>query len=496
MVARKPFTRTEDAAPTTDSFNNFIASSGIGTNNVSSGGTYGFNPVSRIRTLIEWMYRGSWICGVGVDCVADDMTREGIEFSASMPEDDAELMQSALRRFQIWQSLNGVGKWARLYGGSLGYIAIKGQNPSTPLRLETVQKGQFEGLIVLDRWMVNPDLTRAIKVAGPDFGLPEFYDVVASSFQFPFPNARIHWSRLVRMEGVELPYWQKISENMWGISVLERLYDRLIAFDSTTQGTAQLVYKAYIRTLKVKNFRQLIATGGKALQGLTKQIEAMRMFQGNEGITLIDSEDDFDALSYAFSGLDAVLDKMGEQIAGALQIPIARLFGQSPGGMNATGDHELKTYYDNIKRLQERWFRRPMDVILRIVAASEGIEIPEGFEYEFASLYEMSDKEKAEVNESNVRGLDAMAGLGFPKRMILQEARKLGRRTGNWSSITDADIKDADDDDEAMPSPAELIASANEPGDEESEGNAPATKTDDGMLSMSPAQFRAWLDGS
>jgi len=46
---------------TGDSFLNFKANLGYGAANVSSGATYGFNPLSRNRTQLEWMYRGSWI---------------------------------------------------------------------------------------------------------------------------------------------------------------------------------------------------------------------------------------------------------------------------------------------------------------------------------------------------------------------------------------------------------------------------------------------------
>jgi hypothetical protein len=57
----------------------------------------------------------------------------------------------------------------------------------------------------------------------------------------------VHYSRCFRYTGVDLPYWQKIAENMWGMSIYERLWDRLTAFDSTTQGIAQLVYRAHLR---------------------------------------------------------------------------------------------------------------------------------------------------------------------------------------------------------------------------------------------------------
>ncbi|MDI5448925.1 hypothetical protein MJL27_26670, partial [Salmonella enterica subsp. enterica serovar Anatum] len=44
------------------------------------------------------------------------------------------------------------------------------------------------------------------------------------------------------------------TENEWGMSVVERIWDRLTAFDSATVGAAQLVYKAHLRTYKVEMF--------------------------------------------------------------------------------------------------------------------------------------------------------------------------------------------------------------------------------------------------
>src|SRR6185312_14340747 len=129
-----------------DTFVNFAAKVGIGTNNLSTGNSYGFNPISRNRTLVQWMYRGSWICGQGVDCIADDMTREWIELNGFEPDDQEKLM-AMMRTMQIPQSFNAKAKWARLYGGALNVIMIEGQRLDTPLRIETVKPGQFQGLV-------------------------------------------------------------------------------------------------------------------------------------------------------------------------------------------------------------------------------------------------------------------------------------------------------------------------------------------------------------
>lgn len=460
---------------TLDTFQNFAAKTGIGTNTLSTANTYGFNPISRNRTLLEWMYRGSWLCGVAVDCVADDMTREGIQLSTAMDPDDKENLEAAIRNHQIWICLNQVAKWARLYGGSLGYICIKGQKPDTPLNIDSVGPGQFLGIIPMDMWMTTPDFNTAIVEPGPDYGNPQFYTVTATSPQFPFPRTRVHASRCVRMLGIELPYWQRTMENMWGISIYERIWDRLTAFDSTTQGAAQLAYKAYLRTFKVKGLRSIIAAGGPAFEALTKQMELMRLYQSNEGITLMDDADTFEAFNYTFAGMSDLLNSMAEQISGATQIPLARLFGQSPGGLNATGDHDLRTYYDNIKRQQERWFRRGLDVILRVLAQSEGIELPDGFQYDFTSLWQMTDDERSKVDQQDTAAVCEVQATGLlSPANFLKELRQRGRATNRWQTISDADIKEAEKVD-FVPGMNELMAPSAEGAGtpEDGGGNSP-----------------------
>ena len=280
---------------TADGFQNFAARLGLGAGSQNDQSTYGFDFLSRDRVKLEAMYRSSWVVGQVVDVVAEDMTREGVNLRGLDDPSDAEEIQKAMDDLEIWNELTNVIKWGRLYGGAIAVMLIDGQNVSTPLNIDTVGKDSFKGLMVLDRWLVQPTLQDLVSEYGPDFGMPKYYDVIADSLGLS--NQRIHHSRVIRFDGVDLPYWQRVAENLWGQSVIERLMDRLIAFDSTTTGIAQLVYKAHLRTYKVKDLRKMIGMGGAGLTNLVKQIEHIRLWQSNEGMTLMDAEDTFETHS-------------------------------------------------------------------------------------------------------------------------------------------------------------------------------------------------------
>ncbi|MFJ0303349.1 DUF1073 domain-containing protein [Acinetobacter baumannii] len=431
---------------TKDSFQNFASRVGLGSGNQHDQSTYGFNFTSRNRLKLEAMYRSSWVVGQAVDVVADDMTREGINIRGMDDPEDVEAINQELDSLQVWDKINETIRWSRLYGGAIAVMLIDGQNVSTPLNVNTIGKDQFKGLLVLDRWMVLPDLQDLVTEYGPDYGMPKYYDVITDSVGLC--NQRVHYSRVFRMDGIKLPYWQAIAENLWGQSVIERLEDRLTIFDSATLGAGQLIYKAHLRTYKVKGLRSLIAAGGRMYDALVEQINQIRLWQSNEGLTLMDAEDTYEAHQYSFAGLDNILMQFGQQIAGALGIPLVRLFGQSPAGFSATGESDLSNYYDNINQQQEGRMRTPLHKLLEIVSRSKlGKPLPDSFKFDFASLWQIDDEKKAEIAAKVAEAVTKVEEAGIISRQTaLKELRQSSESTGIFSHISDEEINQAEDD--------------------------------------------------
>lgn len=429
---------------TDDSFQNFQLQLGIGTDNALSGSTYGFNPITRNRTLLEWMHRGAWLAGQAVDLVGDDMTREGVEITSTIDAKDRDVIDSELSSLGVWAEINDTVRWARLYGGAVAVMLIDGHDMSQPLELNRIERDSFKGLLSLDRWSIDPQPYDLVEDFGPYMGTPRYYRVNTNS-----PGLRgktVHYSRVIRMEGIRLPWQQRQFENSWGISVLERLYDRMVAFDSATQGAAQLVYKAFLRTYKIKDLRKNIAGNEDILNNLVQYVETMRRFQSNEGITLIDGEDDLAAVGQtSFTGIADALMQFGQQLAGALQIPLVRLFGMSPAGFSSTGESDLRTYYDGINQQQKRTLLVPMGVVIRLIAASKRIELGDDFQYRFRPLWQLPEEQKAATASTITSTVaDAVERLGIDGATALRELKRQSSTTGVWSTISDEQIDEAE----------------------------------------------------
>lgn len=466
-------------APAVDSFQNFGAQLGMGTDNLMAQSTYGFNPITRIRTLLEWIHRGSWLGGVAVDIYADDMTRAGVDILGVTAPDDMEAIEEEATALSLWPRLNETIKWSRLYGGAIAVFLIEGQNYDTPLRVERIDEGAFRGLVVFDRWMIEPSLNDLVNDPGPDLGLPKFYTVTTDAPAMR--GFKVHHSRCIRLEGVPLPYWQRVMENLWGTSVFERLYDRMVAFDSATTGAAQLVYKAYLRTYAIDGLREVISAGGKAMTGLVKYVDMMRRFQSIEGITLLDAKDKMEAMQQpTFTGISDALTQFGQQLSGALQIPLVRLFGQSPAGFS-TGDTDLKLYYDTILQQQQSRLKVGVTKAYRLIGISKRIDVPKGFGVRFRSLWQLTEKEKADIAKVTSDAVLAPLEMGvISPQVAAKELRQSAQHTGVFSNITDEDINALSD--EAEPPVPESVdpdtglpAAGGEPGAPQIPGAEPGS---------------------
>jgi phage-related protein (TIGR01555 family) len=428
-----------------DGFINLLANLGQGAENALSAGEYRqTQQVTWDRETLDAMIRQSWIVRRAVEAIAEDMTREGIEIHSQVPPEDEDKILRAFQRLSLWDALQSGIMWGRLYGGAGAIMLIDGQDMATPLRLETIGPGSFKGLFVLDRWTLWPSVNRLITAYGPDYGLPEYYEI-ATGVSGGLDSKWVHHSRVLRFIGNKLPYWQAIRDLWWGQSIVETMFDRLEFFDSASSGTAQLVHKAFIRTLKIPNLTNMLAANNAAQDALLRQVMFMKITQGIEGITMIDANETLESMSYQFSGLKDVLIHLAEQVAGATGIPVARLFGQAPAGMNATGEHDLKTYYDMIAGKQQKDLNHVIDKLLRVLFRSVlGIPVPQDLTFAFRPLWKLSDVEKASIWAQDIAGIVAGYDSGIlPADVALREIRELSDISGRGSNITDEDIAEA-----------------------------------------------------
>jgi hypothetical protein len=334
-------------------------------------------------------------------------------------------------------------KWGRLYGGAIGLILIDGQDDilEEPLDYDTIMPDSFKGLFVVDRWSgVYPSIDLISDMSDPEFGLPEFYEIRDEHGVF---TQKVHYSRVVRFIGRELPFWEKVVELYWGQSEIEAIYEEIVKRDNVSNNIASLTFRANISVMEMQNLDQLFTVGGSEPQKrFWTMLQAQSVAESNLGVRLINKGDTVHQLQYAFTGLAEVYEQFLYDVAGAARMPFTKLYGRSPAGMNATGESDSRNYNDYLEEVRESSFRPVIEKLLPIMALSAWGEIPDDLDIQFDSMWTPTEVEKAQIVRDKVGALiEVFKAEGMTQEAFMKELRVLSTSTGMFDNITDEMIK-------------------------------------------------------
>ena len=443
-LPEKPAVRTSAK----DTFENQLARLGWTTPNLLSATNYPITRITREYKLLNALYRNSWIAKRIINCIPEDMTKNWFSITAQLTPDQTDRVEKLAYRTKIQEKVLEALMWGRLYGGACAVILIEGHEEflEEPLRFEDIMPNSFKGLMILDRWSgVYPAVEIINDVSDPDFGLPEYYEIrdVHSNIM----QQKIHHTRIIRFMGRKLPFWEELAEIYWGASELEHVFDEIVKRDNTSWNLASLVFQCNLLVNKVSGFDQLTSTQDvEAQRDFYNMKAAQNQMRNNNGMMIIGENDDITAMQYTFTGLNDVYQSFMLDVSGACEIPMTKLFGRAPAGMNATGESDLQNYYDMISQQQNVVLKPKMIFLYKIMFMSEFGAIPKDLGLKFHPVRTSSDDQIADTVSKKVDAIvKAYDSNLITQRCAVSELHELSPTTNMFTGITDQNIADADD---------------------------------------------------
>ncbi len=420
-----------------DGMQNVVTSMGL-PRDKRTAGVYG-TPIIFNQTTLDNMYGGSWLAGKIIDIPVDDMTRMGWTRKwdgYDKDQDSVKKVQDAEELFGVYAKVTSQAKWGRLYSEAYLVPVIRGQRLDEPLILDAIKPGMLQNFLEFDCYEVTPNTTLDENPESPNAKYPV-------SYRWNQKGLDIHWTRLIKFGGRDLPYRVKAQQQYRGDSILRRICEVVTNYDQAENGVASLILEAKVDVLAMKNLaKHLAETGGEAkvqrqiqLALLMKSIWNALVIDAGTGAT--DSGDKFDHKQVSFANLDKILDRLGQSVAGAADIPMTRLFGMSPGGQNATGESDDNNYDDHIAALQRTQLKPILMRIDQILVRSTLGEMPKNYDLAFNPLKQMDPKDEAEI-----RKLNAETDHIYLDDSVITEnmaARELKAR-GTYRAMEDADV--------------------------------------------------------
>ncbi|KAK0359275.1 hypothetical protein LTR94_031961, partial [Friedmanniomyces endolithicus] len=144
-----------------------------------------------------------------------------------------------------------------------------------------------------------------------------------------------------------------------------------------------------------------VLSGGPATN-LFNRIDIFNKTRNNRGTFVLDkNSEDFSNVSVPISGLDKLLSQSQEQMSSVSGIPLVVLLGVTPSGLNASSEGEIRVFYDAILSYNERVCRPCLETLLDVIQLSLFGDIDQTLTFEFLPLWEMSDKDKADIRKSD-----------------------------------------------------------------------------------------------
>lgn len=444
-MSRRNKSRPRGAQPNTeavsvqDAFSNPLFRLGYGSQSPLEATEYPLTRMTDNYALLNSLYRDNWVVQNVVGIIPDDMTKKWFAPAGAVGPEHLKELDRVQRVTALRERVNEGLRWGRLYGGAAGLIMIRGQEGmlGQPLELESIYPGTFQGLYILDRWQgVVPGMELVFEGGEP---VPAYYSITDARGN---TVAKVHHSRLVRFTGRDLPFLERVAELYWGESEVEALYNDVVKHDNVAANMAALTFRANVDTMEVQNLDQLFSvTSGEQQRRFWNVMQAQSVMKSNFGMQLVNRGDQIKNTQYTFTGLQEVYDSMCLDLSGASRIPVTKLFGRSPAGMNATGESDLRNYYDYMDTLREAKLRPILEKLLPVLAMSAWGAVPDGLDITFPPLWTPTAAEVAEIALKKAQAIrdTFQAGL-FRADTAQRELKKLADETGMFDSISEEEI--------------------------------------------------------
>lgn len=380
------------------------AIAGLGTERDKAASVYYADALVDQQQLVA-AYRTAWLPRKIVDIPALDSCRAWRAWQAKNGQ--IEKIEAEEKRLGVQSKVLEARKKARLFGGAAIYIDL-GDDASQELKPDAVKAGGIRFLTVLSPKQLQPGEIETDPLS-PLYGRPKDYSIVAGTTA----QVKVHPSRLVIFIGNEMPDKDITSGATfaWGDSILTSVMEAVKQADATSANIASLVFEANVDVVTMEGLMAYVGTP----DGERKITERYRIAAAGKGINrmlILDGNEKYERKSASFATLPDLMDRFFQNVSGAADIPMTRLFGMSPGGLNASGESDLRNYYDRIASAQTLEMQPAMNVLDECLIRSATGQRDADIHYVWNPLWQLSEKDKADVFKTKADAARVIAGNG------------------------------------------------------------------------------------
>lgn len=340
----------------------------------------------------------------GVEALVDDMTRKFIKIVCKGEEDLSDRVKEIeqdLESFKVKEIFNKADSLCGYQGGCLVYIDVgplDDETKKTPLVLDNklFKKDQFRGFKVIEPINVYPGFYNTSDPTDENYYNPETWYVLGKEY---------HKSRFLYFTQNEMPLLLKPIYNFFGMSLSQQVLDYVDKFTKNREAMQRLLNK-FSLTYIATDMSQVLSPGagcknGSAFANLKRRGELLARQRSNDGILFFDkNREEIGQINTPLSGVSDIVSSSLDMLPIIFGESKDKYYGDLPKGLNASSEGTNRIYYDKILSLNEKINTTNLNKVLELLQINRGYEVNRDISFEYISLWEMDEKERAELNKT------------------------------------------------------------------------------------------------
>ena len=345
--------------------------------------------------------------------LSDSLTEKWIKIISNSENNKEKIKEltKEFEKFNVQKIINECVYNTFLFGTS--YLSIKLKNDendlinSLPLHNDLkIKKGDLEYINTIEPTWVVPIDFNMNKPRLKNFYKPQSYNVFGD---------KIHNSRLLQMIYIKPCNILSPMYLFGGIPLSQLLLIFVLNFQNSNQQINQIISRFNTNILKtnidvLSNVSEIDEMGVSMNQSssINQRLANFIQYKDNHGVFLLGEDEDFKQIQIPLNGLKDLLQQQAEFISLISRIPVSKLFGQAPNGMNATGEFDAKNFNQSIESTQQKMIKPILDKIIKILMLNLWGEIDNSISYEFNEIGNIDEIDNENIKNNKVNRASQM----------------------------------------------------------------------------------------
>lgn len=355
---------------------------------------------------------------VVTETIASEMTREWIEVKVASgdeaKEDKKKIIEDRLDNLDVQHAFRKVAEYDGFFGR--GHLYLDTGMTDDPDELLT---DLGDGRNMLSKLKIGPTKNQKLIRVQPveaTWAYPTFYesvDPLKRDWYAPVTwyvmSREIHRSRFMTFVGRQVPDILKPAYAFGGLAMSQMLKPYVDNWIRTRQSVSDLIQNFSHNVLKT-NMDASTGVGGDQVLG---RVQLFNQIKNNMGTMVLDKDtEDFTNVAAPVGTLDHLQAQSQEHMAAISRIPLVKLLGIQPAGLNASSEGELIAFEDWIASFQEVLFRDPLTTIIDMIQLTEFGEVDDDITFDFKPLRQLKPIELAQLETTKAQAREIYVQIG------------------------------------------------------------------------------------